>query len=76
MLFKLPPRQTAGTLASLLRMAELDWPEPNYTTLCRRQKTLNVQNPYRRAAGPLDLLVDSTGAKFLGDGVMFRYVAW
>ena len=35
--------------------------------LCRRQKTLAVQIPYRRADGPLNLLVDSTGIKFLGD---------
>jgi hypothetical protein len=34
----------------------------------RRQKTLAVQIPYRRADGPLNLLVDSTGIKFLGDG--------
>ena len=31
-------------------------------------KTLAVQIPYRRAGGPLNLLVDSTGIKFLGDG--------
>ena len=34
----------------------------------RRQKSLAVQIPYRRADGPLDLLVDRTGIKFLGDG--------
>ncbi len=67
-LFKLPLRQTAGMVASLLRMANLDWPVPDYSTLCRRQKTLAVQIPYRRANGPLNLLVDSTGIKFLGDG--------
>ena len=61
-------RQTAGMVASLLRLAELDWPVPDYSTLCRRQKTLKVQIPYRRADGPLNLLVDSTGIKFLGDG--------
>jgi hypothetical protein len=33
-----------------------------------RQKTLAVQVPYRRAEGPLNLLVNSTGIKFLGDG--------
>ncbi len=27
-----------------------------------------MQVPYRRADGPLNLLVDSTGIKFLGDG--------
>ena len=67
-LFKLPLRQTTGMVASLLRLAGLDWPVPDYSTLCRRQKTLQVQIPYRRADGPLNLLVDSTGIKFLGDG--------
>jgi len=68
LLFKQPLRQTAGMVASLLRLAGLDWPVPDYSTLCRRQKTLKVQIPYRRAGGPLNLLVDSTGIKFLGDG--------
>ena len=67
-LFKLPLRQTTGMVASLLKMAGLDWEVPDYTTICRRQKTLAVQIPYRRADGPLNLLVDSTGIKFLGDG--------
>ena len=67
-LFKLPLRQTAGMVASLLHLAGLDWPVPDYSTLCRRQKTLQVQILYRRAGGPLNLLVDSTGIKFLGDG--------
>lgn len=61
-------RQTAGMVASLLRQAGLDWPVPDYSTLCRKQKTLKVQIPYRRADGPLNLLVDSTGMKFLGGG--------
>jgi len=67
-LFGLPLRQTSGMVASLLEMAELDWPVPDFSTLCRRQRTLNVQISYRRADGPLNLLVDSTGIKFLGDG--------
>ena len=67
-LFKLPLRQTTGMVASLLKMAGLDWAVPDYTTLCRRQNALAVQIPYRRADGPLSLLVDSTGVKFLGDG--------
>ena len=48
-LFKLPLRQSAGMVASLLQLAGLDWPIPDYSTLCRRQKTLKVQIPYRRA---------------------------
>lgn len=35
-LFKLPLRQTAGMVASLLRMAGKDWPVPDFSTLCRR----------------------------------------
>jgi hypothetical protein len=56
-LFKLLLRQTTGMVASLLRIAGLDWAVPDYTTLCRRQKTLAVQIPYRRADGPLNLLI-------------------
>ena len=67
-LFRLPLRQTAGMVVGLLQQAGLDWPVPDASTLCRRQKTLAVQIPYRRAGGPLNLLVDSTGIKFLGDG--------
>ncbi|WP_299846221.1 transposase, partial [uncultured Jannaschia sp.] len=67
-LFKLPLRQTAGMVASLFRLAGLNWSVPDFSTLCRRQKTLAVQIPYRRVDGPLNLLVDSTGIKFLGDG--------
>jgi hypothetical protein len=79
-LFKLPLRQTTGMVASLLKMADLGWAVPDYTTLCRRQRTLAVQIPYRRADGPLNLLVDiepvsatgssepASGIKFLGDG--------
>ena len=55
-------------VAALLQQAGLDWPVPDASTLCRRQKTLAVKIPYRRADGPLNLLVDSTGIKFLGDG--------
>ena len=57
-LLKLPLRKTTGTVASLLKLANLDWAVPYYTTLCRRQKTLAVQIPYRRADGLPNLLVD------------------
>jgi len=44
-LFKLPLRQTTEMVASLLKLANLDWAVPNYTTLRQRQKTLSVQIP-------------------------------
>jgi hypothetical protein len=68
-LFNLPLRQTLGLVQSLLQLAGLDWPVPDYSTLSRRQKTLQVQLPCRRSGdGPLDLLIDSTGIKFVGEG--------
>lgn len=35
-LFNLPMRQTTGMVASLLKLADLDWAMPDYMTLCRR----------------------------------------
>ena len=65
-LVKRPLRQTTGRVASLLKMATLDRAVPDDTTLCRRQKTLAVQVPYRRADGPLHLLVDIEPASATG----------
>ena len=67
-LFGLALRQSLGLVESLLRLAGLDWRVPDYSTVCRRQKTLRVQLPYRPSTSALDLLVDSTGIKFLGEG--------
>ena len=55
-------------VASLLDLAGLDWPVPDFSTLCRRQKTLTVHIPYRPGTGALHLLIDSTGVKAEGDG--------
>lgn len=67
-LFGLPLRQTTGLVASLLKMAKLNWPVPDYSTLCRRQNDLTVTIPYRPTTGALHLLVDSTGIKAMGEG--------
>ncbi len=67
-LFGLPLRQTTGFVQSLLQLVGLDWAAPDFSTLCRRQKTLNVSLPYRGGTGPLNLLIDSTGIKSEGEG--------
>ena len=67
-LFGLALRQSLGLVESLLRLACLDWKVPDFSTVCRRQTTLRVQRPYQSSATALDLLVDSTGIKFLGEG--------
>ena len=40
---------------------------PDYTTLCKRAKRLAV-SLLRKAAGPLHLVLDSTGLKVFGEG--------
>ena len=67
-LFGLPLRQTTGFIASLLKLVGLDWSVPDFSTLCRRQKALSVAIPYKGSAGPLHLLMDSTGIKAEGEG--------
>jgi len=67
-LFGMPLRQTAGFVEGLLRLADLDWKVPDFSTLCRRQKTLSVAIPSRGGTGPLHLLIDATGIKAEGEG--------
>src|SRR6056297_1459423 len=67
-LFGMPLRQTTGFVESLLRLSGLNWAVPDFSTLCRRQRTLDVRLPYRGGTGPLNLLSDSTGIKAEGEG--------
>lgn len=67
-LFGMPLRQTTGFVQSLLELVGLDWVVPDFSTLCRRQRTLKVSIPYRGSKGPLNLLIDSTGIKSEGEG--------
>jgi hypothetical protein len=67
-LFGQPLRQSLGMVQSLLKLAKLDWPVPDFSTVSRRQRHLRVQLSYRPSTAPLHLLVDSTGIKFLGEG--------
>jgi hypothetical protein len=69
-LFGLPLRQTTGFVESLLKRVGLDWSVPDFSTLCRRQRTFSVAIPYKGSAGPLHLLIDSTGIKAEGEGAL------
>ena len=57
-LFGLPLRQVTGMVTSLLALAGLDWPVPDYSTLCHRQKGLAVAIAHRPGTGALHLLID------------------
>jgi hypothetical protein len=54
-----------------LKLAELDWSVPDFSTLSRRQKGLNVVITYRPSTGALRLLIDNTGIKAEGEGEWF-----
>ena len=47
-LFGQPLRKALGMVQSLLRLAKLDWPVPDFSTVCRRHKTLQVELSYQR----------------------------
>lgn len=66
--YRLPLRATMGLLGSLLKLMSLQLPVPHYSTLCRRQKTLQVALPRPMKDHALHVVVDSTGCKVYGEG--------
>ena len=67
-LFRLSLRIVTGFVQSLIRLCGLDWIAPDYSTLCRRQKHIDIAISDQKSSDGLHLLVDSTGLKFLGEG--------
>ncbi len=67
-LFRLSLRMVTGFVQSLINLCGLNWAAPDYSTLCRRQKQIDIQISYEKSCNGLHLLVDSTGLKFLGEG--------
>ncbi|WP_222851870.1 IS5 family transposase, partial [Citrobacter portucalensis] len=67
-LFRLSLRMVTGFVQSLIKLCGLNWMAPDYTTLCRRQKHIDIVISYQKSSDGLHLLVDSTGMKFLGEG--------
>ena len=67
--FRLALRQTEGLIGWVIRLLDLALSVPDHTTLSRRAETVEV--PRSRSgsdAGPVHLLVDSTGLKLCGPG--------
>jgi len=65
--FHLTLRATEGFAQSLFEMMKMDIDVPDYTTLCKRAKQLNVSLP-TTAPGPIHAVLDSTGLKVFGEG--------
>lgn len=67
-LFRLSLRMVNGFVQSLIKLWCLNWTAPDYSTLCRHQKYIDISIRYQKSHGGLYLLIDSTGLKFLGEG--------
>ena len=66
--FGLTYRQTEGFGRSLVRMMEIDIRIPDYTSLQKRAKKLDVALKLKPVTGARDIVVDSTGLKVYGEG--------
>lgn len=65
--FHLTLRATEGFVRSVFQLMELELAVPDYTTICKRSKHLEVSLP-KNARGPLHVVLDSTGLKVFGEG--------
>lgn len=68
LVFHLPLRQAEGFVGSLLRLIGLDLAAPDHTTLSRRAGQLDIALRSHSPAGPIHLIVDSTGLEVVGQG--------
>jgi Transposase DDE domain len=66
--YKLALRATQGLVVSGMPLLKTKVPVPDYTTLCRRRRTLEVSLPRRTRGEPLHGVVDATGIKVFGEG--------
>lgn len=67
-LFQLPYRQTEGLGRSLAELMQVDIPIPDYTSLAKRAAAMSISLDVTKHAGPIDVVVDSTGLKVFGEG--------
>ncbi|KAF1011806.1 MAG: hypothetical protein E5299_01323 [Burkholderia gladioli] len=66
--YQLTVRALQGFTQSLRDLAFPSLPVPNYTTLCRRAKTLDVELPILRDNKSIYRVVDSAVLKVYGEG--------
>lgn len=67
-LFRLTLRIASGFVLNLIGFCELDWTAPDYSTICRTQKHIDIAIIYKKSTNKPHLPVDSTGLKLRGEG--------
>ena len=66
--FHLSLRATQGFLESLVRLMDIELPVPDYTTVCKRQRSLDLKIRTTPGRQPRHVVIDSTGLKVFGAG--------
>jgi hypothetical protein len=67
-LFRLPYRQTEGLGRALVKLMDVQAAIPDFTSLAKRAAKLKIALDVVPTAGPIDVVVDSTGLKVYGAG--------
>ena len=69
-IFRLTFRSTEGFISSLVKMLKLNIDTPNYSLLCKRQKSLPLNLPKKplKEGEKINIVVDTTGLKVYGEG--------
>lgn len=66
--FGLPGRALCGFVASIFQLMQVSLSVPDYTTISRRLKRLEVALPVAPTSGKRHVVIDSTGVKVYGEG--------
>jgi hypothetical protein len=66
--YHLPLRATEGLTASLIRLLKVNLPAPDYSTLSRRARSLQLSLCAQSTKQIKHLVIDSTGLKLYGEG--------
>jgi transposase len=66
--YNLALRSTQGLMGSVVESLRVELPVPDYTTLSRRRRVLDVKLPRQSKGEALHIVVDSTGMKVYGEG--------
>ena len=68
-------RQTEWLIGSIIHLLGIELAVPDHSTLGRRAQTVTLPKWTRRHAGPLQLIVDSTGVKQMIDEPSGKYIS-
>ena len=63
--FRLSLRMVTGFVQSLIKLYGLDWIAPDYSTICRRQKHIDISISYQKSSDGLPCAVQCSSLTLL-----------